>query len=230
MTTEIKTAAEPRVPLTRERVLTAAIALADRDGAEALSMRKLGVELGVEAMSLYNHVSNKDDLLNGVVDTMVGEITLVEPRSDWKSAVREQVLNARAVLSSHKWAPGVFESRKTMTPTMMRYFDRLGGLFFEGGVSVDLMHHAMHVLGSRMLGFVQELYNDSEELEDSPEVRAMMEHMSTEYPNIARLAMEIQHDDDSIVGKGCDDDVEFVFALDILLDGIERKHIAETTN
>lgn len=226
MTTDINTAAEPRIPLTRERVLQAAIQLADRDGAEALSMRKLGVELGVEAMSLYNHISNKDDLLDGVVDAIVGQIELVESGGEWKADLRSQILNARAVLSRHRWAPRVFESRSTMTPTMLGYFDSVAGLFLQGGVSVDLMHHAVHALGSRMLGFVQELYDDSEELDDSPEIRAMMEQMTQAYPNISAIVSQIEHDEGSIIGSGCDDDVEFVFALDLILDGIERHHAA----
>ena len=214
--------AEPRLPLTRDRVLRAAVELADRDGIESLSMRRLANELGAGAMSLYNHVADKEDLLNGMVDEIVDEIDSPLRDASWKKTMRQRVLSARQVLLRHPWASAAIVSRVNVTPTMMGYTNSMLGILREGGFSVDLAHHALHVMGSRILGFAQELYDDSEELEDSPDMAAMMEQMQTEYPYIAELASEITHDTDSTVGKGCDDQFEFEFGLDLILDGLER--------
>ena len=219
----------PRIPLTRERVLRAAITLADAGGIEALSMRRLGQELGVEAMSLYNHVANKDDVLDGMVDAVVGEINdivseIEMPSGDWVTAARRRILSARSVLLRHPWAPGVLESRTNMTAPMLRYFDGLIGLFREAGFSVDLTHHAMHALGSRALGFTQELYDDSDDLSDEA-MMMFLQQMSGEYPHLVGMVQEISHDDDSTLGW-CDDQTEFEFALDLILDGLERLRAA----
>ena len=222
MTTEIEPAAKGRVPLTRDRVFAAAVEYADTHGIDELSMRKLGQDLGVEAMSLYHHVSNKEEILDGMVDAVVSEISLTSGGPDWKSAMREQILAARSVMKRHPWAPSVIETRTTMSVPIMKYMDGIGGMFLSGGFSVDLMHHAMHALGARVLGFTQELFDDSEAMEADPEVQAiMLQQMTAEYPNISRVVAEIQHQEETIVGSGCDDDIEFRFALDILLDGLE---------
>ena len=216
---------EPRVPLSRERVLRAAIDLADDSGIESLTMRTLAQKLGVEAMSLYNHAANKDDILDGMVDAVMNEINDVVsefdvPSGDWKAAMRQRVLSAREILLRHSWAPGVIESRTNVSTTMLRYFDSLIGLFREAGFSTDLTHHAMHALGSRALGFTQELYDDSQEL--GPEEMAIfLQQMAGEYPNITAMVKEISHDADTTLGW-CDDQVEFEFALDLILDGLER--------
>jgi len=223
MATQTDKSAEPRVPLSRGRVLRAAVNLADRSGIGALSMRKVGLELGVEAMSLYNHVANKEDILDGMVDLVVSEIDPPSSDTDWKTAMRQRVLSAREALLRHPWASAVIVSRVNMTPTMMKYMDSVAGILRKGGFSVDLTHHAIHVMGSRILGFVQELYDDSEELAASPGIAAiMLQEMADEYPHITELAMEITHDEESIVGKGCDDQFEFEFGLDLILDGFER--------
>jgi AcrR family transcriptional regulator len=228
MATSTGTDAAPRVPLTRERVFEAAVAFVDEHGIEELSMRKLGQELGVEAMSLYYHVANKGEILDGMVDAVTSEIGLTPDEGDWKSAMRTQILAARAAMKRHPWAPGVIETRKTMSLPIMKYMDAVGGIFRRSGFSVDLMHHAMHALGSRVLGFSQELYDDSEALDESPEVQAiMLQQMVEEFPNISAIVAEIQHQEETIVGSGCDDDSEFRFALDILLDGLERARDAE---
>jgi AcrR family transcriptional regulator len=210
--------------LSRGRVLHAAIQLADAAGIESLSMRKLGQELGVEAMSLYNHVASKEDVLDGMVDIVVGEINAVVgeidvPFADWKTALRRRILSAREILLRHPWAPGVIESRSNISPLMMRYFDSVIGLFMEAGFSVDLTHHAMHALGSRALGFTQELYEDSQELDAN--AIAVLQQMAGEYPNITAMVSQITHDFETTLGW-CDDQEEFEFALDLLLDGLER--------
>jgi AcrR family transcriptional regulator len=228
MTTVTTKGSDPRTPLSRERVFEAAVAFADEHGIEELSMRKLGAELGVEAMSLYYHVANKEEILDGMVDHVVGEIELRPPAHDWKAALRDQVLTARRVMKQHPWASGVIETRANMSFGTMRYMDAVGGMLRRGGFSVDLMHHAIHALGSRVLGFSQELYDDSDSAEVSPETQqALGERIRAEFPNLAALMEEIQHQEESIVGSGCDDDVEFGFALDILLDGLERRRDEE---
>ncbi len=228
MTTHAETSTA-RVPLSRERVLEAAVALADEHGIGAVSMRRVGQELGVEAMSLYNHVANKDDLLDGMVENVVREIDIVagEP-GEWRHRMRNQALTARAVMVRHPWAIRVLETRTTMTAPLLAYFDAILGILLDAGFSMELTHHAVHALGSRVLGFVQELFDDSDELADSPEVvELMIRQMSDEYPNLARLMREIQHDEDSILGQGCDDQIEFEFGLDVILDGLERLRAAQ---
>jgi AcrR family transcriptional regulator len=223
MATRTVPSAEPRTPLSKERVLRAAVDLADKGGIESLSMRKLAQELGVEAMSLYNHVRNKDDVLDGVVDVVVGEIQIPPETSDWKASLRQTVLSARAALLRHPWAPRVIESRKNPSPATFQYFESVIGILRKGGFSVDLTHHALHALGSRVLGFTQELFNDSDEMASGPDAAAMFAQMADKFPYMTEMAMAVTHDGGL---GGCDDDVEFAFALDLILDGLERSRDA----
>ena len=217
-----------RTPLSRERVVRAAVALADEVGIDAVSMRKLGQLLGVEAMSLYNHVDHKEDLLDGMVDLIVSDIEVPSGGTDWKATMRARALSARSVLLLHLWAPRVIESRTKPSLPFLRYLDTIVGTLRDGGFSDDLAHHALHALGSRILGFSQELFTDSQELEESPEIAAfMLQQRVREYPNLTAMMPSISHDADSIVGMGCDDEFEFEFALDLLLDGLERLRDAE---
>jgi AcrR family transcriptional regulator len=202
-------------------VLNAAVALADDIGIEALSMRKLAQELGVVPMALYKHVANKEQLLDGMVDVVVGEIDSPAAGSDWKSAVRQRILSARRALLGHPWAAQVIQSRTSPTPVVLAYMDSVIGMFRTGGFSVDLTHHVMHALGSRMLGFTQELFDDSPS--PDPEAQAVASHEDAgKYPYVMELAGAVAHDAESVVGQGCDDQFEFEFALDLLLDGFER--------
>ena len=210
-----------RAPLNRERVLTTAVALADRDGADALSMRRLANELDVVPMALYKHVANKDELLDGMLDVVVAEIDPPLTGTDWKTAIRARILSARQALLRHPWASRVMESRTRPTPTVMAYMDSMIGMFLDGGFSIDLTHHIAHTLGSRLLGFSQELFNDQAD-GDQPFDPGMVEQLGRAFPSIYRIYLEISHDDASVVGPGCDDQFEFEFALDLVLDGIER--------
>ena len=228
MATKIEETA--REPLTKERILRAAVALADEEGVASLSMRRLAQELGVVPMALYKHVANKDEMLDGMVDVVVGEIDPPLPDADWKTAIRERVLSARRALLRHPWASRVIESRGEPTPTVIAYMDSMMGIFLAGGFSIDLMHHALHVMGSRLLGFSQELYDDNASMPDD-EALEVWTAMSDRYPNIAVLVREISggaisHEQGSIVGGGCDDQFEFEFALDLILDGLERLRAA----
>jgi AcrR family transcriptional regulator len=221
MATEVDVNAQPRAPLSTQRVLRAAVALADAGGVEALSMRKLAQQLGVVPMALYKHVANKDELLDGMVDVVVGEIDPPPEGTDWKTAIRRRVLSARSALLRHPWASRVLESRTDPTPTVLQYMDSMIGIFRAGGFSIDLTHHAMHAMGSRLLGFSQELFDDSVDL-DPAATAVMLQRMAGRYPSITELVTAITHDDASVVGQGCDDQFEFEFALDLLLDGLER--------
>lgn len=210
-----------RAPLSRDRVLRAAVALADETGIESLSMRKLAQELGVVPMALYKHVANKEQLLDGMVDVVVGEIEPPDPESDWKSAVRRRILSARRALVGHPWAARVIQSRSRPTPVVLAYMDSVIGMFRTGGFSVDLTHHVMHALGSRMLGFTQELFGASSGPEPDAPAPASAEDAG-QYPYVAELAGAVAHEEGSVVGGGCDDQFEFEFSLDLLLDGFER--------
>lgn len=216
-----------RAPLSRQRVLRAAVALADEAGIESLSMRNLAEDLGVVPMALYKHVANKGELLAGMIDMVVGEIDPLVPGPSWKPAVRERILSARRMLLRHPWAPLAIESRTTATPAILAYLDSMVGALRNGGFSVDLAHHVLHAMGSRILGFSQELFDQSRRAgrsgPASPEPSGgLPPEAAARFPHLAEIAMTAAHDDGSVVGQGCDDQYEFEFALDLLLDGIDR--------
>lgn len=228
MVTEAETSAEPRVPLSKGRILRAAIALADAQGIESLTMRNVAHELDAEAMSLYYHVANKEALLDGVVETLVVEIEeelggfTVVSGGDWKPALRTRILTARDVMLRHRWAPSIIETRTTMTPTLLRYMDGLLGILIEGGFSNDQAHHAMHALGSRALGFNQELFVPADPEQSDAEANAMLEDLAPQLPYLVGMLAEIAHEDpDSTLGW-CDDQTEFEFGLDLILNGLEQ--------
>jgi AcrR family transcriptional regulator len=226
MATKIEERSGERAPLTRERILDTAVALADEGGVESISMRRISQELRVVPMALYKHVANKGELLDGMIDVVVGEIDLPLEGTDWKTAMRERILSARRALLRHPWASRVLESRGEPTPMVIGYMDSMMGIFRAGGFSIDLLHHAMHVMGSRLLGFSQELYDDTASMPEA-EALEMWTQMADVYPNIAALIGEISsggisHEQGSVVGGGCDDQFEFEFALDLILDGLER--------
>jgi len=221
MVSQASANAEARAPLTKERVLRAAVDLADRGGIEALSMRKLGQELGVDAMALYRHVRNKDDILDGVVDAILGEIQAPLSDGDWKSALRQQVMAARQVMLRHPWAPRVIEDQTTVSPMMLGYIESVLAKLADGGFSIEMAHHAIHVMGSRILGFNQDLFEDSADSAPKPEDAAIVAGMMAErFPRITELAQSVSHD--GVLGA-CDDDVEFEFGLELILDGLERR-------
>ncbi|MGW5667136.1 TetR/AcrR family transcriptional regulator [Micromonospora sp. NPDC003776] len=217
-----------RTPLSRDRILRAAVALADEAGIESLSMRNLAQDLGVVPMALYKHVANKDELLDGMIDVIVSEIDPPVLGTDWKHTIRRRILSARQVLRRHPWAPLAIESRNMATPAILAYLDSMVATFQAGGFSADLAHHVMHAMGSRILGFSQELFDASRQAGRSgtsnpDQPAALPPEVAARFPHLAEIAMAASHDD-SVVGQGCDDQFEFEFALDLLLDGIERLH------
>jgi AcrR family transcriptional regulator len=215
-----------RRPLNRERVLHAAVALADDAGIDAVSMRGLAQELGVVPMALYKHVANKDELVNGMVDLVIGEIDPPDPEQGWQRAVRARILSAREAVLRHAWARTAIESRTHRTPVVLGYMDTTAGTFRGGGFSPDLTHHVMHVLGNRIWGFSPELFDQpsaEETSRPSPEAQeAMAREFGQRFPHILEIALAATDGDLSRVGSGCDEQFEFEFGLDLLLDGFAR--------
>jgi AcrR family transcriptional regulator len=218
-----------RRPLSRERVLRAAIDVADRDGIAAVSMRRIGQELGVEAMSLYNHVSGKEALLDAMVDRLAAEVNAAvaaldtpDPAIDWRGALRGRALAARDVLLGHRWAPSVLQTRTTMSLDIVRYYDGVVGILRAGGFSNDLAHHSLHALGSRVIGFSQELFDPGDAAADGAS-EGMLAAMATQIPHLVEMLREVAHDDPGSTLGWCDDQSEFEFGLDVLLDGLERR-------
>jgi AcrR family transcriptional regulator len=192
-------------------------------------MRRLAEALGAEAMSLYYHVANKEAILDGIVEVIMSEIDEAVTRTGaplaeqgWKTALRMRILTAREVMLRHPWAPGVFETRTTASLAVARHFDAVAGLLRRGGFSYDLIHHAMHALGSRALGFTQELFEPDDKDGGDEAATEMLAQIADQIPHIVEMMTQVAHDDpDSTLGW-CDDQFEFEFGLDLILDGLER--------
>ena len=210
---------EPRIPLSRHRVLRAAVAFADESGIGSLSMRKLGEALGVEAMSLYNHVANKDDLLDGMVDFVFSEIDLPSGGADWKTSMRHRGVSARQALARHPWAIGLMESRTSPGPATLRHHDAVIGSLRRGGFSIEMAAHAFSVLDSYIYGFaLQEASLPFDTADQTAEVAQMiMSRMpAEEYPHLTELT--VTH----VLTPGYHYGNEYEFGLDLILDGLER--------
>ena len=206
-----------RTPLSRDRVLRAAVALADQGGIEALSMRKLAQELGVEAMSLYNHVTNKDDILDGIVELVAGEIDLASEEADWKAGMRRRAVSAHEVLTAHSWAASLWMSRRSVGGARMSYAESVLRGLRQGGFSPDLTYHAFHVLRSYVMGVTLQERN----LQFEPgELKALAERYLSDFPadEFPELAEHVrQHMEPSEAHGGT-----FEFGLELVLDGLER--------
>lgn len=222
------TMSEPRrATLTRDRVLLAAVALADAEGVDALSMRRLGQELGVEAMSLYHYVRGKDALLGGMTDRVIDELNnalgpgAIPTGSSWRATLRTRILTARSQMLAHPWVPGLLANRTTVSPPMIHYYEQVLAILIAGGFSYDLAHHSLHALGSSALGFTQELFNPGADVgqdDFAPDLAAMADH----FPHMMAMLAEADHNDEGMLGW-CDDQAEFEFSLDVLLEGLEHK-------
>lgn len=212
-----------RTPLTRERVLLAAVALADEHGLDALTMRRLAEQLDVEVMSLYYHLPNKDAVLGGMVDHVFTEtaaaVASVTQPAHWKAALRARILTSRATMLRHPWAPAVIEARTAMGLPLAMHVDAVIGIMRDGGFDMDTIHHGLHALGSRIHGFIREPAEpDGSQAQGTEALAAMAEHV----PNLVGMLMEVMHDDPATTLGWCDDQFEFEFGLDLLLDGLER--------
>ena len=209
-----------RLPLSRERVLLAGVHFADEHGISLLTMRRLGEAVGVEAMSLYNHVTNKDQLLDGMVDMVFGEIDLPAGGADWKTAMRERAQSARLALRRHPWAIALMSTRTSPGPATLRHHDAVIGSLREGGFSIPMAAHAFSALDSYIYGFaLQEAtlpLGDTEE--QTVEVAQMMmaQVPADEYPHLTEFTVE------HVLRPGYDYGNEFGFGLDLILDGLVR--------
>lgn len=223
MVSPAKPKAAPRVPLSRERVLRAAVDFADAGGGP-LSMRKLGEALGVEAMSLYNHVANKDELLDGMVDCVFGEIELPDERTEWRTAMRRRSLSVREVMRRHRWAIGLMESRATPGPLTLRHHDAVIGCLRRAGFSIEMAAHAFSILDSYIYGFALEEaslpFHTAEETADLAQT-ILAQFPADEYPHLAELT--VKH----VLQPGYDYSDEYEFGIDLILDGLQRAQDAD---
>ena len=220
MTSEVSAPDGPgrRPRLSRERVLQTAVALADESGLEALSMRRLGERLGVEAMSLYKHVRNKEDLVDGMVDSVFAEIELAEDRS-WRPAMRGRALSVRTVLRRHPWAVPMMQSRTAPGPRTLAHLDALIGILRGAGFSVGLTAHALSVIDAYVYGFaMQEKALPFDTEERSTEV---IEHILAAMP-VDELPHLVEFSREHVLKPGYDYGLEFEWGLDLVLDGLER--------
>ncbi len=207
-----------RPPLNRDRILVAAVEIADERGVGAVTMRELASRLGVEAMSLYNHVANKDDILDGMVDKVVEQFDLPQDAENWREAMRRRAVSAHAVFGLHPWAPMLLDSRESSGPSRLRYLDWVLGTLMQAGFSTDDAARAFSLLDSYIYGFGIEQFNFSAESDAPPEERAeaiLASIPAEEYPYLHRMASHAMQ-------VGYDAEADFDFGLEIILDGLER--------
>ncbi len=210
-----------RTPLNRERVLRAAIALADERGAQELTMRKLAQELGVEAMSLYNHVANKDDLLDGMVDLIFSEIEAPSPGGDWKAELRKRAISTREALNRHRWAIGAMEGRTNHGPNNLRLHNAVLGCLRAAGFSVEMTVRAYSVQDAYIYGFVLQQSDMSPETPEdfaAEAQRQMRDYAAAlaDYPHLVEVVGGY------VAEYGYDYEAEFLFGLDVVLDRLEQ--------
>ena len=218
MSAQTDLSARPRSPLSRDRVLRAALALADTSGIESLTMRKLGHELQVEAMSLYNHVANKDDILDGIVDLVFGEIALPSEGAAWKPAMRKRAISAHKALLRHPWAPSLMQSRSKPGAATLRHHDSVLRSLRTAGFTLVMAAHGFSVIDGYVYGFaLQQINIPLQSREQVAEVgEGILRQLGGEYPHLAEMIT--QH----AMKPGYDYAKEFEFGLDLILDGLER--------
>jgi AcrR family transcriptional regulator len=207
--------APPRVPLSRDRILDAALALADEGGIEAVSMRRLGQVLGVEAMSLYKHVADKEAILDGVADLVMGEVEVPSPDLDWRTSIRRSAISMHKALRRHPWAGFVLESRLNPGPARLRYLDAVVGVLRGAGFDTATVASAFMALDSHTYGFTMQELALPFDADSAPRIAAeMAAHVfADDYPNLAAMA--------ELAMSGAQM-LDFEFGLDLLLDGLER--------
>ena len=224
MSESLTNRAGQRAVLSRERVLRGAVAVADARGVGSLTIRSLAHELGVKPMSVYHYVANKDEILDGIVDLVFGEIELPSPDGDWRSEMRRRAISARRVLSRHPWAIGLMESRTAPGPATLRHHDAFIGTLRRAGFSVEMTAHAYALLDSYVYGFaLQEAslpFTDPETVTEAakPVQRASVD----EYPHLFEMATEY------VLQPGYEFGNEFEVGLSVILDALTRS-ISTTT-
>lgn len=208
-----------RQPLTRKRILEAALEIADADGVEALTMRRLAQRLGVEAMSLYHHVAGKRDLLGGIAELVVRQIELPSPDGDWKAAVRACAISAHAVLRQHPWAPNLLMSIDAIVPSRMTMIDALLARLGDAHLPEETLDLAYHALDSHILGFTLWEAGYSQGLREMPTggYEGIVRELGLDrYPNLA------EHAAWHFNGTGRQAKPAYEFGLDLILEGITR--------
>lgn len=206
--------------LNREALVRAAIGFADSDGLAAVSMRSLADRLGVVPMALYKHVRNKDELVGLMVDAVIAGIDVPAPTGTWKADARALLQAARTTQHQHPWAWSAIESRGAPSPAALDHMEAMISRLRQG-LSAPLTHQVMHALGSRLWGFSQEVFS-SPPPQDPEVAAAAAATLAARWPFVLESAMSATHGTDGIVGPGCDDEAEFFFAVDLILDGAER--------
>ena len=215
----------PRTPLSRERVLRAAIVVADQGGLASLTIRSLAQELGVKPMSVYHHVANKDEILDGIVDIVFSEIELPAANEDWRTGLTRRAGSAREVLRGHSWAIGLLESRTTPGHATLHHHDRILDTLLDAGFSLELTAHAYALIDSYVYGFaLQEAALPFEGPDTVAEVAGpIMERFATgAYPRMVQMATEYYF------RPGYDFGAEFGFGLELILDGLAERLAAES--
>ena len=214
---------EPRFPLSRDRILRTALDLADESGIEALTMRRLGQALGFEAMSLYNHVTNKDDVLDGILDLVLAETEPPAPTGDWDAAVRRSAISVHQALRRHPWACPLLFSAAHVRPARLRYMDLLLGRLREAGFSAETTYHAYHVLDAHIFGFALWQTSHSYNTDEVSDLVGTLERMipADEYPYLH------EHAEQHLTEGPLHDVSAFELSLDLILDGLEKIHDAE---
>ncbi len=218
MTTQSDRGAKPRIPLSRERMLRAAMVLADSGGIESLSMRRLAEELGVKAMSLYNHVADRDEIVDGIVDLVFAEIVVPADQGDWKAAMRARGISAHQALRRHPWASSLMQSRTNPGPATLRHHDTVIGSLRAAAFTIHLAAHAFAVMDSYIYGFAQQQHNLT--YTTAEEAAAVAESILRQlpartYPHLAEMIIE------HVLTPDYDYAKEFDFGLDLILDGLE---------
>ena len=207
-----------RPTLTRERVLTGAIELADQIGIEAFTIRKLAASLGVKPMTIYHHVASKEEILDGMVERVFSEIELPPPDLDWPAAIRARCISVRQVLNRHPWAPPLMESRTTPGPATLRHHDAVLGCFRGGGLSLELTAHAYAIIDSYVYGFaLEEAHLPGGGGAEIVEIAgAMSADYFGRYPNLAEFTSE------HVLRPGYHFGNSFEFGLDLIIEGLDQ--------
>ena len=220
MASRVEASPKPRAGLSRERVLRVAIQIADKTGIESLTMRNLAEKLGVEAMTLYHYVANKDDILTGILDLVVSEFEAPTDEGGWKDAVRESAISAHQVLLRHAWACSLMMSPARIGPARLRYMESLLGRLRGAGFSPEMTHHAYHALDSHIIGFTMWVVGYSAGIKELPDSGATLRRRIAlqDYPYL------VEHMGEH--GKSSDGDTEFAFGLDLILDGLEKSRVS----
>lgn len=215
----------PKQQLSRERILAAAISVADGEGLRAVTMRRVAEDLGCEAMSLYYYVADKGALTTGMVEAVIGEVVAASSAitlPDWRGTIGSRCLAAREVMLGHSWAPVPIAQQTESPVTSFALYEEFVGTLVGAGFTYDLAHRAIHALGSMVLGFSNELFDPEpgEEIDEEA-----MREMAAALPHLSQMAMLELHEEAGSLSM-CDTQAEFEFTLALLLDGLEAKRLA----